>query len=309
VTSGAASRQWAVSGRLCVARFPSPSVRPSPPFSNGRPNPAPDQSPRKSRYSFKPSLPNVTELAYLADMPSAYVRSFRARVVALPPGGVVLDRTYFYPAGGGQPTDRGTLQSGGVSVRVVDVTKSGPAVLHRIRALPGQSSSFALGEEVEGAVDWDRRHQHMRLHTGQHLLSARAFERTGLRTRKAVLQGVEATLDLEGELPPVAMDALAQDMSEVIERARPVRIRHVPRPEWDALPAAGRSGLVPLPPQVQSVRVIEVEGEDSCPCGGTHVRSTAEIGEVRLTGPKAAPGGGCRIGFTLVTSGATSPPD
>jgi len=251
----------------------------------------------------------VTELAYLADMPSAYVRSFRARVLALPPSGVVLDRTYFYPAGGGQPADRGSLHHGDTTVPVVDVTKSGPAVLHRTRALPGQLSFFPIGADVDGLVDWDRRHQHMRLHTGQHLLSARTFERTGLRTRKAVLHGAEATIDLEGELTPAALDLIGEDLVNLVRSARPVRIRHVPRAEWEALPAAGRSGLVPLPPQVDPVRVIEVDGEDSCPCGGTHVRSTAEIGEVRLTVPTIAPGGGSRVGFTLSKPGATTPPD
>jgi misacylated tRNA(Ala) deacylase len=251
----------------------------------------------------------VTELAYLADMASAYVRSFRARVVALPPGGLVLDRTYFYPAGGGQPADHGTLRQGDTTVPVVDVTKSGPAVLHRTRALPGQRSSFPLGAEVEGLVDWDRRHQHMRLHTGQHLLSARTFERTGLRTRKAVLRGMEATIDLEGEVRTPALELIQLDLVEIVRRPRSVRIRHVPRAEWDALPVAGRSGLVPLPPHVDPVRVIEVDGEDSCPCGGTHVRSTAEIGEVRWTVPTVASGGGSRVGFTLARPGATTPPE
>jgi misacylated tRNA(Ala) deacylase len=251
----------------------------------------------------------VTELAYLADMAAAYVESFRARVVALPPGGVVLDRTYFYPAGGGQPCDRGKLRAGDTVARVVDVTKSGPSVLHRIRLTAGAAPALAVGAELDGAIDWDRRHQHMRLHTGQHVLSARTFERTGLRTRKAVLQGTGAIIDLKGDLPPDALAPIAADLNEVIQRGRPVRIRLVARAEWDDLPAAGRSGLVPLPAQVDPVRVIEVEGEDSCPCGGTHVRSTAEIGEVRLMTPTVAPGGGTRIGFTLVTGGATTPPD
>ncbi len=250
----------------------------------------------------------MTELAYLADMPSAYVRSFRATIVALPPGGVVLDRTYFYPTGGGQPSDRGTLRSGEVSLEVTDVTKSGTAVHHRLRSPGGGVQPFATGTMVEGTVDWERRHQHMRLHTGQHLLSARAFERSGLRTRKAVLRGLGATIDLEAELPPEHFDPLMSDLEELIRADRPVHIRHLARAEWDVLPAAGRSGLVPLPPQVDPVRVVEVDGADSCPCGGTHVRTTAEIGAVRPTVPVRGSEGGTRIGFTLTRPGATVPP-
>jgi len=250
----------------------------------------------------------VTELAYLVDMPAGYVRSFRARVVALPPGGAVLDRTFFYPTGGGQPSDRGTLRVGEATLEVTDVARSGSSVHHRLRGAPSDLHRLSVGMEVEGILDWDRRHQHMRLHTGQHLLSARAFERSGLRTRKAILLGLGATIDLEGELPRSGLEEIGHDMVEVVRAARPVTIRHIPRAEWSRLPSAGRSGLVPLPPHVDPVRVIEIEGEDSCPCGGTHVRSTGEIGEVRLTAPAAAHGGGTRIGFTLAKAGATTPP-
>src|SRR5208282_5077100 len=144
----------------------------------------------------------MTELAYLADLPSAYVRAFRSRVTALPPGGVVLDRTYFYPTGGGQPADHGVLRIGEHRWEVTDVGRSGSAVVHRIRAVGGAPRAPPIGEEVEGELDWARRYRHMRLHTGQHLLSARVFSRTGLRTVKANLSGVTATLDLEGSLDP-----------------------------------------------------------------------------------------------------------
>jgi misacylated tRNA(Ala) deacylase len=251
----------------------------------------------------------VTELAYLADLPSAYVRSFRARVVALPPGGVVLDRTYFYPTGGGQPADHGALRSGDAEYEVLDVTKSGPSVVHRVRGVRPGVAPLAVDAAVDGTIDWERRHQHMRLHTGQHLLSALAFDRTGLRTRKAVLRGATATIDLEAEVAPSVVDELAGTFAAAIDQPRAVRVRHVPRSEWEAFPTAGRSGLVPLPPQVDPVRVIEIDGLDACPCGGTHVRSTAEIGAVRLAPPSRAGDGGSRLGFTLVRTGATTPPE
>jgi misacylated tRNA(Ala) deacylase len=244
----------------------------------------------------------VTELAYLADLPSAYVARFTARVTALPPGGLVLDRTYFYPTGGGQPCDRGTVEAGASRLDVVEVTKSGASVIHRLR---GGADRPPVGAAVEGTLDWDRRHQHMRLHTLQHLVSARVFTRTGLRTRRANLLGTGATIDLEAPLPAGAVEGISEDVAETGRSPREVRIRHVPRVEWDANPAAPRSGLVPLPPQVDPVRVIEIDGEDACPCGGTHLRSTAEIGEV-VFAPLGA--GGTRLAFTLRVGGATRPP-
>jgi len=139
----------------------------------------------------------VTELAYLVDPEAAYVRSFRAVVTALPPGAVVLDRTFFYPTGGGQPNDKGTLSvPGEPSIEVVDVNKSGAGVFHRVRGSTASLHRLSVGGEVDGTLDWDRRYRHMRLHTGQHLLSARIFARTRLRTRRAQLSGSAATLDL-----------------------------------------------------------------------------------------------------------------
>ncbi len=248
----------------------------------------------------------MTELAYLPDMPSAYVRTFRARVESRPPGAVVLDRTYFYPAGGGQPGDRGTLRlADGTEVRVVDVAKSGPAVLHRVKS--AAAPHLDIGSDVEGTIDWDRRHRHMRLHTTQHFLSARIFSETGLRTRKAILGGDRATIDLEGPLADDRLPGLEEALRNAVGTPRAVTIRFIPRGEWDRDPLSARSGLVPLPPQVDPVRVIDIEGWDVCPCGGTHLRSTSEIGRIVLEPLRALPDGASELAFTLAADGPTTP--
>jgi misacylated tRNA(Ala) deacylase len=236
----------------------------------------------------------------------AYVRQFRATVVALPPGGVVLDRTYFYPTGGGQPSDRGTLGAAGRTLaEVVDVTKSGASVVHRLKGGSRGRPEFQVGEPVDGAIDWERRHRHMRLHTAQHFLSGRIFARTGRRTRKATFSGVRAVLDLDGALEEAVVPVLADDLKAVLDPPRSVSIRHLPRAEWDRHPLSERSGLVPLPPQVDPVRVVEIEGFDLCPCGGTHLRSTGEIGPAVLEKPVPLADGGSRVVFSL---GAEEPP-
>ncbi|MFZ0699205.1 MAG: alanyl-tRNA editing protein [Thermoplasmata archaeon] len=247
----------------------------------------------------------MTELAYLDGPDAAYVRRFRARIQARPPGAVVLDRTYFYAVGGGQPADRGILRApSGRSVDVVDVSKSGTAVLHRTRGSPEALADFAVGTEVEGVLDFERRYRHMRLHTGQHFLSARIFARAGVRTQKARLGGRGGILDLERAIPADLLPELAQDAAEILAHPRPVRIRRVPRAEWNLHPSA-RSALVVLAPHVDPVRVIEIEEIDACPCGGTHVRSTAEIGRIAIQEPVALVGGGCRLAFTLSEEVAT----
>lgn len=252
----------------------------------------------------------MTELAYLHEISDAYVREFRARVVALPPGGVVLDRTYFYPTGGGQPSDRGylALDDGG-RLDVVDVSKSGASVVHRVRGPASVVAKLAAGREVGGTIDWERRHMHMRLHSAQHLLSARVFARTGRRTRKANLTGHRAVLDLDGAVGAEITGLLADDMASAVTTPRSVTVRHVPRAEWERNPASARSGLVPLPAQVDPVRIVEIEGLDVCPCGGTHVRSTGELGRVTLRPPIPLPDGASRLEFTLEPEATPGPPE
>ncbi len=259
-----------------------------------------------------PVLPRrrMTELAYLADEASAYTRDFRAKVVALPPGAVVLDRTYFYPAGGGQQADHGTLGPvGQARYSVVDVTKSGSSAVHRVRKGTGPAPpALQVGEEVEGSIDWDRRHRHMRLHTGQHLLSALVFQRTGVRTREATMSGSGGTVDLEAAFPAgVPVETLAREANSLLQENRRVTIRHVARSEWELNPGA-RSGLVPLPRHVDPVRIIEIDGLDSCPCGGTHVRATGEVGEMVLDPVVPLGLGAVRVPFRLSDDGSPSRP-
>jgi len=249
----------------------------------------------------------LTELAYLADEDAAYTRQFVAKVVALPPGGVVLDRTFFYPAGGGQQADHGILSPPtGPPFTVVDVTKSGSAAVHRVRR-PSTSGTPALqiGEMVEGAIDWDRRYRHMRLHTGQHLLSAVIFDRTGVRTREATMSGSGGTVDLERALPSeVQPGELASEANALLGEGRRVSIRHLSREAWEKSPTP-RSGLVLLPRHVDPVRIIEIAGLDACPCGGTHVRSTLEVGSIALDPPVPLALGAARVPFRLLEA---SPP-
>lgn len=250
----------------------------------------------------------MTELAYLADEDAAYTREFVAQVVALPPGGVVLDRTFFYPAGGGQAADHGSLASAsGPVYPVVDVTKSGSAAVHRIRRVPSPGvRTLQVGDPVTGTLDWDRRYRHMRLHTGQHLLSALIFDRTGVRTREANMSGSGGTVDLERPLPPEATPgALSSTANTILAEGRRVSIRHVGREAWEKNPTP-RSGLVPLPRHVDPVRIIEIEGLDACPCGGTHVRSTLEVGALALDPPVPLALGAVRVPFRLLEAASSN---
>ncbi|EQD64348.1 Alanyl tRNA synthetase/DHHA1 domain protein, partial [mine drainage metagenome] len=148
-------------------------------------------------------------------------------------------------------------------------------VLHRFRG-SSPAGGFVPGTQIEGTIDWERRYAHMRLHSGQHLLSALIFARTGQRTVRAVLRAPRATIELDTPLAPSEAPALQVDLDRVYGEDRPLRIRWVPRAEWER-DRAGRSSGLRLAPEIDPVRLIEIVGLDACPCGGTHVRSTGEI--------------------------------
>jgi len=239
----------------------------------------------------------MTELLYQADTDAAYVREFTARVTALPPGAVVLDRTYFYAVGGGQPADRGRLTGPtGATVEIVDVGRSGGEVLHRL-GRKSDPRALKVGDEVRGAIDWDRRFEHMRLHSGQHLASALLFTAFGLRTDRAVLGKGAALVELEAPLPADAsFDAFVATFERTVLEDHPIAVRHLPKADYEAAPAP-RSGRIPLPPGIERVRLVEIEGCDAAPCGGTHLRRTGEIGAVRFQAP--TPQAPTRVSFAL----------
>jgi Ser-tRNA(Ala) deacylase AlaX len=193
----------------------------------------------------------------------------------------VLDDTLLYPEGGGQPADRGRL--GGVAV--LDVQRVEGKIRHLLEA-PVEPGPARL------TLDWERRYDHMQQHTAQHLLSALALERFGWATRSFHL-GAE-TSDIELDTPPPGDDALAalEDATAAeIAAARPIATRRVSPQEYADLDVRSRG----LPAgHTGDIRLVQIEGIDLNTCGGTHLRSTAEIGAVKLL--RAEPlRGGCRV--------------
>ena len=245
--------------------------------------------------------PSLTELAYLVDSAAAYQRSFTARITSLPPGAVVLSRTYFYPVGGGQPCDLGTLSPGnGSPVPVREVSRTAGMVLHRLgRFTRGRAPGWTAGDEVRGEIDWARRYSHMRLHTAQHLLSALVFQTTGRPTDRVSLGGRRGAIEVGGpRATSMPIEDIRYGAAGMIRDRLEVRVRWISRVDYDRRPP-DRSGARSLPHDIDPVRVIDIGDVDTCPCGGTHVRSLAELGSLEVLAPIPLVGGGQRIGFTL----------
>ncbi|MCL5984280.1 MAG: alanyl-tRNA editing protein [Candidatus Thermoplasmatota archaeon] len=212
---------------------------------------------------------------YLTD---AYRKEFDSSVSSHVPGGVILEETGFYPTGGGQPSDRGQLVSAeGRPWPVASVEKSEQGIVHRIEGeLP------PVGTKVHGVLDWDLRYSHMRYHTCLHILSGVVFHRFGSVITGNQIYPDKARMDLSlPEFTPQVADEIIAEVNRVVERNLPVEVRSISRAAADQDPNLVRVSRN-LMPDVSEVRLIDIVGFDVQADGGTHVRSTSEVGQVRL---------------------------
>jgi alanyl-tRNA synthetase len=205
----------------------------------------------------------MTERLYYLD---PYLKEFTALVVSRTDRGVVLDRTAFYPTGGGQPCDLGTLNG----IEVTDVIEMGEEILHVVaRPLEG---------EVRGVVDWDRRRDHMQQHHGQHLLSEAFVRAADAQTSSFHLGRQECSIDLDKSVSPVDVERAETLANMVVFENRPVQVGYYSPDEARGLP------LRKPPPAEPRLRVVTVRDFDCQACCGTHPRTTGEVGVVSVTG-------------------------
>ena len=230
----------------------------------------------------------MTERLFWKD---AYAREFDAAVVAVRGNALVLDATLFFPEGGGQAGDTGTI--GGV--KVVDTRKEGDGVLH----LVADASSFSVGQTVHGVIDWERRYKIMRLHTAAHVgfFALREFD-AGCTASSGRVDDEKERSDYTfmKELTPEALAAAEARTNEIISRNLGVRIwfeesEGAETNPWTRAPGSGfLAGLR---------RKWQIDGFEAMDCGGTHVRNTSEIGVVRMSKGKNPGGGKKRIEIRL----------
>ncbi|HET9443514.1 MAG TPA: alanyl-tRNA editing protein [Acidimicrobiales bacterium] len=211
------------------------------------------------------------DLLFLSD---AYLTRFTARVTAVDGPRVALDRTAFYATGGGQPHDTGRL--GGA--RVVEVAKVGGEVWH---TLDGPVPS--VGDEVEGEIDWDRRHRLMRTHTALHVLCGVIWNEWGKAVTGGNMEPLAARMDFEFDPLPEGFGATVEArVNEELAADRPVEVSFLPRDVALADPDLIRTKVNLIPESVTEIRVVDIVGLDKQADGGTHVRSTADVGLVRV---------------------------
>ncbi len=222
----------------------------------------------------------MTEHLYQTD---SYVREFDAAVTAIDGQVVTLDRTAFYPGGGGQPYDLGTLTWGGSSTRVIRVHKQGDEVWHTL-----DGDVPPVGTQVHGALDWGRRYQLMRTHTALHVLCGVVWRNYGASVTGGNMDPLQGRMDFEFETMRKELVAeIEANVNVEIEKGLPVRVAILPREQAFQIPDLIRTKINLLPPQIQEVRTVEIVGLDLQADGGTHVANTREVGKVRVADYKS----------------------
>ncbi len=215
----------------------------------------------------------MTELLYLRD---AYLVSFDATVVDAREGAVALDRTAFYPTGGGQPHDTGVL--GGCAV--TDVRKEADLVWHTVAG----GSPPSVGDVVEGTVDWDRRHRLMRTHTALHVLCGVIWNEWRVPVTGGNMEPLAARMDFEFDPVPEGFGPRIEELVNAeLAADRPIEVQFLPRDTAVQDDDLIRTKVNMIPESVSEIRVVDIVGLDKQADGGTHVRSTAEVGRIRVT--------------------------
>ncbi len=218
-----------------------------------------------------------TELLYMKDVESNYVKEFDAKVVEKGFDYVILDRTAFYPLGGGQPSDTGWLTWPGGKAEVKEVTKK-EGIRHHLVQNPD-----IVPEQVHGMISWDRRYAHMKMHTAQHVVSGVVYDMYKARTVGNQLYHDRSRIDFAPvKFTDEMIAELEKKCNEILSSGARVEICTADREQLEKDIDAQRANLDLLPKSVRNLRIVTIEKFDVCPCAGTHVRSLSEIGRMKI---------------------------
>ena len=221
----------------------------------------------------------MTELIYQTD---AYLKEFSATITSVDAEtrAVVLDRSAFYPGGGGQPCDFGTLEVGGKKYLVEKVKKQGDDVLH---FLGGSEPLPVPGAASIGTLDWVRRHQLMRTHTAMHILCGTVFRDYGAKVTGGDMDPLKGRMDFEFEtMRAELVREIEVAINAEVGKNREIRVKILPREEAFQIPDLIRTKINLLPEGITQVRTVEIVGLDLQADGGTHVTNTSEVGVIKV---------------------------
>lgn len=226
----------------------------------------------------------MTELIYQTD---SYLKEFDATVTAVDSENrtIALDRTAFYPGGGGQPADFGFLSSGETRWKIKRAKKAGPEIVHLVE---GDTPLPAVGTKVHGKIDWDHRYKLMRTHTAMHVLCGVIFRDYGASVTGGDMEPLKGRMDFEFEtMHKDLVEKIEDAINREVAKGHPIRVDILPRAEAFRISDLIRTKINLLPEGIKEVRIVEIVGLDLQADGGTHVKNTSEIGRIRVVDYKS----------------------
>ena len=239
----------------------------------------------------------ITKKLYLESIEAAYLEEFTAEVIALKDNKIVLDQTLFYPLGGGQNWDLGTLDGPNGKMNVVEV-RGRDTIQHSIE----DTFELEIGDEVTGRIDFERRYAHMKMHTAQHLVSGIAYEMfNGVRTVGNQIHTEKSRIDFKPiQFSEDMLLELQSTVNEKIQLGLEVTDSQMTRDEINSIMPQERTNMDLLPSFINDLRVVTIgDRQDLCPCAGTHVRNISEIKGIEFIGKKSKGKGTQRVTYKL----------
>ncbi len=218
----------------------------------------------------------MTELLYMKNIESNYIKEFDAIVTKNKKDYVTLDKTAFYPKGGGQPSDTGTISWSNKTSKIKEVIKKGSAIKHII-----EGEKPEVGAKIHAEIDWDKRYSHMKMHTAQHILSGIIFDDYNARTVGNQIHADYSRVDFK----PITfseedLEKIKKKFNKIVSKESSITIYEENRETLEKRVNTERANLDLLPKFIKKLRIVEIKEFDICPCAGTHVKNTGEIPEI-----------------------------
>ncbi|MGB0364805.1 MAG: alanyl-tRNA editing protein [Candidatus Poseidoniaceae archaeon] len=240
----------------------------------------------------------MTKKLYLESIEAAYLEEFTAEVISIEDNKVVLDQTLFYPLGGGQNWDLGTIDGPNGEMKVIEV-RGRDTIHHTIE----DTFELEIGDEVSGTIDFERRYAHMKMHTAQHLVSGIAYEMFDrVRTVGNQIHTEKSRIDFKPiQFTEDMLSELQSAVNEKIQLGLEVTDSQMTRDEINSIMPQERTNMDLLPSFIDDLRVVTIgDKQDLCPCAGTHVRNISEIKGIEFIGKKSKGKGTQRVTYQLI---------
>ena len=210
----------------------------------------------------------------------SYLQDFEAIVTDVVGTGIVLDKTVFYPGGGGQPCDTGTIKWDGGSTEVSKVSRVDGKLVHKV-----EDSMPDVGESITGVIDWDKRYQLMRTHTALHILCGVVWRDYAAQVTGGNMTPLQARMDFElSEMSSGFASEIENRVNQEVQAERDIKVFNLSREEAFKIPDLIRMKINKLPDSISEVRIVDISGLDLQADGGTHVHNTREVGNIRVIG-------------------------